>query len=75
MTWKKSANTKGTKSTDSAGGESKGQIPSPNRQIEEKYLTHEEILEIAAEREAANLLITKNESNADSKSISNETDR
>jgi hypothetical protein len=63
------------KTTGLAGSDSKGQIPSSNRENKERHLTYEEMLEIAEEREAANLPIVNYDSNTDDKNNSNETDK
>ena len=57
MTWKKPRKSRDAKGSDSAGGgEARGRITGLSSQKHEKCLTIDEILEIAAEREAANLL-------------------
>ena len=75
MTWKKPRKARGARPTGLALGEKKGNIPGSSRQIREINLTFEEMLEIAAKREAANLLISKNESSPDGKSIFNDADK
>jgi hypothetical protein len=56
MTWIKPRKTRDAKGSDSAGGKARGLTTGLSSQKLEKCLTIDEILEIAAEREAANLL-------------------
>lgn len=56
MTWIKPRKTRDAKGSDSAEGKARGLTTGLSSQMLEKYLTIDEILEIAAEREAANLL-------------------
>jgi hypothetical protein len=56
MTWIKPRKTRDAKGSDSVGGKARGLVTGLSSQKLEKCLTIDEILEIAAEREAANLL-------------------
>jgi len=75
MTWNKPRKARGARSTGLTLGASKGNISGSSGQIKEIKLTFEEMLEIGAERETANLLISKNESSPDGKSIFNKADK
>ena len=75
MIWKKARPARDTKANGSAESESNGLIPSSNRENEERFLTNEGMLEFAKEREGANILIVNDESVADEKNNSGETDK
>ena len=65
MTRKKPGIVRDIKATGSAGSERNERIPSSYKEKKEARLTYEEMLEIAKEREDANLLIVNEDSNTD----------